>query len=168
MTALEFNHQLLNLETKLGYFAKSLTLDSESAKDLLQETMLKAISNRDKFQGDKNLKAWVFTIMKNTFINNYRRNVRSGTIIDSTDNLYYINYNGGSSNPGPESQFSAQEIRIAISELPDDYRIPFEMHTQGYKYKEIAEHLEQPLGSIKSKIFFARRRLMEKLKDFNF
>ena len=167
MTAIEFNHQLLNLETKLGYFARSLTLDSESAKDLLQETMLKAISNRDKFQGDKNLKAWVFTIMKNTFINNYRRNVRAGTIIDSTDNLYYLNINGGSSHQSPDSQYTTVEIYKAISELPDDYRIPFEMHTQGYKYKEIAEHLAQPLGSIKSKIFFARRRLMEKLKDFN-
>lgn len=167
MTAIEFNHQLLHLETKLGYFAKSLTLDSESAKDLLQETMLKAISNRDKFQGDKNLKAWVFTIMKNTFINNYRRTVRASTIIDSTDNLYYLNQNVGSSYQSPESQYNTLEIKKAITELPDDYRIPFEMHTRGYKYKEIAEHLSQPLGSIKSKIFFARRRLMEKLKDFS-
>lgn len=166
MTVIEFNHQLLHLETKLGYFAKSLTLDSESAKDLLQETMLKAISNREKFQGDKNLKAWVFTIMKNTFINNYRRTVRSSTIIDSTDNHYYLNLNSGSSHEGPETQYNTLEIRQAIEELPDDYRIPFEMHTRGYKYKEIAEHLSQPLGSIKSKIFFARRRLMEKLKDF--
>ena len=167
MTVIEFNHQLLHLETKLGYFAKSLTLDSDSAKDLLQETMLKAIYNRDKFQGDKNLKAWVFTIMKNTFINNYRRTVRSSTIIDSTDNLYYLNMNSGSSHESPESQYNTLEILKAIKELPDDYRIPFEMHTRGYKYKEIAEHLSQPLGSIKSKIFFARRRLMEKLKDFN-
>lgn len=167
MTAIEFNHQLLSLESKLGYFARSLTLDSESAKDLLQETMLKAISNRDKFQGDKNLKAWVFTIMKNTFINNYRRSVRSNTIIDTTDNSYFLNLNMGSAVQSPESQYSTIEIRNAISQLPDDYRIPFEMHTNGYKYKEIAEHLGQPLGSIKSKIFFARKRLMEKLKDFN-
>jgi len=166
MTAIEFTHQLLSLESKLGYFARSLTLDSESAKDLLQETMLKAISNRDKFQGDKNLKAWVFTIMKNTFINNYRRSVRANTIIDTTDNSYFLNINMGSAVQNPESQYSTIEIRKAISQLPDDYRIPFEMHTNGYKYKEIAEHLSQPLGSIKSKIFFARKRLMEKLKDF--
>ncbi len=167
MTVIEFNYQLINLETKLGYFAKSLTLNSESAKDLLQETMLKAISNRDKFQGDKNLKAWVFTIMKNTFINNYRRTIRVSTIIDSTDNLYYLNLNVGSSYQSPESQYNTLEIQKAIQELPDDYRIPFEMHVRGYKYKEIAEHLSQPLGSIKSKIIFARRRLMEKLKDYS-
>lgn len=166
MTALEFNHQLLSLETKLGYFAQSLTMDSESAKDLLQETMLKALSNQDKFQGDKNLKAWVFTIMKNTFINNYRRAIRSNTIIDTTDNLYYLNLSNESGFSSPESRQSEQEIQKAINELPDDYRIPFVMHTTGYKYKEIAEYLDQPLGSVKSKIFFARRKLMTKLQDY--
>ncbi len=166
MTALEFNHQLLSLETKLRYFAQSLTMDSEQAKDLLQETMLKALSNRDKFQGDKNLKAWVFTIMKNTFINNYRRAVRSNTIIDTTDNLYYLNLSNESGFSSPESSHSEQEIQKAINDLGDDYRVPFVMHTTGYKYKEIAEYLEQPLGSVKSKIFFARRKLMVKLQDY--
>ncbi len=166
MTALEFNHQLMVLQPKLGFFAKSLTADPEDAKDLMQETLFKALTNRDKFQGDKNLKAWVFTIMKNTFINNYRRNVRSNTLIDSTDNSYYLNLGTESVFQTPEAAHNEKEIRKAISELPEDYRIPFEMHTKGYKYKEIAEYLEQPLGSIKSKIFFARRRLMERLKDF--
>lgn len=166
MTAIEFNHQLLQLETKLGFFARSLTSDSEEAKDLTQETLFKAISNRDKFQGDKNLKAWVFTIMKNTFINNYRRAVRSNTMVDSTDNLYYMNLGNETVFQTPEGTHHEKEIRKAISELPDDYRIPFEMHTKGYKYKEIAETLSQPLGSVKSKIFFARRRLMESLQDY--
>jgi len=166
MTAIEFNHSLLSLETKLGYFAQSLTSDSESAKDLLQETMLKALSNRDKFQGDKNLKAWVFTIMKNTFINNYRRNIRANTIIDTTDNLYYLNLSSDTGFASPDSRQTEQEVQKAINQLPDDYRIPFVMHTTGYKYKEIAEYLEQPLGSVKSKIFFARKRLMAKLQDF--
>jgi len=166
MTALEFNHQLMVLQPKLGFFAKSLTADPEDAKDLMQETLYKALTNRDKFQGDKNLKAWVFTIMKNTFINNYRRNVRSNTLIDSTDNTYFINLGSDSVFQTPEGTHNEKEIRKAISELPEDYRIPFEMHTKGYKYKEIAEYLDQPLGSVKSKIFFARRRLMERLKDF--
>jgi RNA polymerase sigma-70 factor, ECF subfamily len=166
MTVLEFNHQLLSLETKLGYFAQSLTSDTESAKDLLQETLLKALSNRDKFQGDKNLKAWVFTIMKNTFINNYRRAIRSNTIIDTTDNLYYLNLKSDNGFSSPESRHSEHEIQKAINELPNDYRTPFVMHTTGYKYKEIAEYLDQPLGSVKSKIFFARRKLMAKLEDY--
>jgi RNA polymerase sigma factor (sigma-70 family) len=166
MTALEFNHQLMVLQPKLGFFAKSLTADPEDAKDLIQETIYKALTNRDKFQGDKNLKAWVFTIMKNTFINNYRRNVRSNTLIDTTENSYFLNMRTESVFQAPEAMHNEKEIRKAISELPEDYRIPFEMHTKGYKYKEIAEYLEQPLGSVKSKIFFARRRLMDRLKDF--
>ena len=146
MTALEFNHQLMVLQPKLGFFAKSLTADPEDAKDLMQETIFKALTNRDKFQGDKNLKAWVFTIMKNTFINNYRRSVRSNTLIDSTDNSYYLNLGTESVFQTPEAAHNEKEIRNAISELPEDYRIPFEMHTKGYKYKEIAEYLDQPLG----------------------
>jgi len=166
MTAIEFNHQLLGMQSKLGFFAKSLTSDPEDAKDLLQETIYKALTNRDRFQGDKNLKAWTFTIMKNTFINNYRRNVRANTINDSTDNSYFLNLSPDSVFQSPEASHNEKEIRAAISELPEDYRLPFEMHTKGYKYKEIAEYLDQPLGSVKSKIFFARKRLMEKLKDF--
>jgi RNA polymerase sigma-70 factor (ECF subfamily) len=104
--------------------------------------------------------------MKNTFINNYRRNVRSNTLIDTTDNTYFINQGSDSGFQTPEGTHNEKEIRKAISELQEDYRIPFEMHTKGYKYKEIAEYLDQPLGSVKSKIFFARRRLMERLKDF--
>ncbi|TSA35653.1 MAG: RNA polymerase sigma factor [Porphyromonadaceae bacterium] len=166
MTAIEFNHQLMGMQSKLGFFAKSLTSDQEDAKDLLQETLYKALTNRDKFQGGKNLKAWVFTIMKNTFINNYRRNVRFNTLIDSTDNSYYLNLRTESVFQSPEACHNEKEIRTAISELPEDYRLPFEMQTKGYKYKEIAEYLNQPLGSVKSKIFFARKRLMERLKDF--
>jgi RNA polymerase sigma-70 factor (ECF subfamily) len=166
MTAIEFSHQLIVMQPRLGFFAKSLTSDTEDAKDLLQETIYKALTNQDKFQGDRNLKAWVFTIMKNTFINNYRRNVRSNTLIDTTESAYFLNQGAESVFQTPESTHNEKEIRKAISELPEDYRIPFEMHTKGYKYKEIAEYLEQPLGSVKSKIFFARKRLMERLKDF--
>ncbi|MFH0761686.1 MAG: RNA polymerase sigma factor [Bacteroidota bacterium] len=167
MTAIEFSHQLIGMQPRLGFFAKSLTSDPEDAKDLLQETIYKALTNQDKFQGDRNLKAWVFTIMKNTFINNYRRNARSNTLIDTTENSFFLNQGAESVFQTPESAHNEKEIRKAISELPEDYRIPFEMHTKGFKYKEIAESLDQPLGSIKSKIFFARKRLMERLKDFN-
>jgi len=166
MTAIEFNHQLIGMQSRLGFFAKSLASDPEDAKDLLQETIYKALTNQDKFQGDRNLKAWVFTIMKNTFINNYRRNIRSNTMIDTTDNSYFLDQGGDSVFNSPETIHNEKEIRKAISELPEDYRMPFEMHIRGYKYKEIADYLDQPLGSVKSRIFFARKRLMEKLKDY--
>ncbi|MGD2035555.1 MAG: RNA polymerase sigma factor [Bacteroidales bacterium] len=167
MTAIEFNYQLTNLSGNLERFAMSLTSNIEDAKDLLQETFAKAIAYRDKFEDNTNLKAWTFTIMKNTFINNYRRNVKANTTFDNTDDLYYLNLNKESSIESPDSEFSVKEINQKIDELSDEFREPFVMHTQGYKYKEIAEKLNLKIGTVKSRIFFTRKKLMEKLKDYN-
>ena len=141
MSTLEFNQQILSFRKPLEYFAYSLTHDEEDAKDLLQDTMMKAVAYKDKFREATNLKAWLYTIMKNTFINNYRRAIRSNTIIDTTDNLYYLNLKSDNGFSSPESRHSEHEIQKAINELPNDYRTPFVMHTTGYKYKEIAEYL---------------------------
>jgi RNA polymerase sigma factor (sigma-70 family) len=166
MTALEFNHQLVGLEDKLGRFALSLTANKEDAKDLLQETMYKAIAYRDQFVQYTNLKAWAYTIMKNTFINNYRRNVRQNTTFDNTKDLYYLNQNRDTQNVTPDSSFSAQEINRVIDSLENEFRIPFKMHTEGYKYKEIAQKLDLKIGTVKSRIFFTRKKLMDALKDY--
>jgi len=167
MTAVEFNYQLTNLSRNLERFALSLTSNSEDAKDLLQETFAKAITYRDKFEENTNLKAWTFTIMKNTFINNYRRNVKSNTTFDHTDDLYFLNLSNESVSTTPESDYSVKEIQKSIEELTDEFRLPFLMHTQGYKYKEIAEKLNLKIGTVKSRIFFTRKKLMEKLQDYN-
>ncbi|MCG8698170.1 MAG: RNA polymerase sigma factor [Bacteroidales bacterium] len=167
MTAVEFNYQLTNLSSNLERFAMSLTSNFEDAKDLLQETFAKAIAYREKFEDNTNLKAWTFTIMKNTFINNYRRNVKSNTTFDNTDDLYYLNLNSQSASETPESQLSTQEISKAIDELEDEFRVPFLMHTQGFKYKEIADELDLKIGTVKSRIFFTRKKLMAALKDYN-
>jgi RNA polymerase sigma factor (sigma-70 family) len=166
MTALEFNYQLTSLSTNLERFALSLTANREDAKDLLQETFAKAISYRDKFVDNTNLKAWTFTIMKNTFINNYRRATKANTTFDNTDDLYYLNLKKETNTDSPESEYSLKEINKAITELEDEFRIPFLMHTQGYKYKEIADELDLKIGTVKSRIFFTRKKLMEKLVDF--
>ena len=108
MTAIEFNYQLTNLSDNLERFALSLTANKEDAKDLLQETFAKAISYRDKFADNTNLKAWTFTIMKNTFINNYRRATKANTTFDSTDDLYYLNLNKESRGDSPESHFATK------------------------------------------------------------
>lgn len=164
---MEFNHKLISLEPNLERFALSLTSDREKAKDLLQDTYMKAIMYRDKFQAFTNLKAWTFTIMKNTFINNYRRGIRENTTMDNTKDLYYINKPRESGFDSPESDYSVQEIRKAIDKLEDEFRVPFEMHNAGYKYKEIADELNLKIGTVKSRIFFTRKKLMESLKDFN-
>lgn len=168
MTQIEFNHKLVGLRDNLHYFAYLLTSNEEDAKDLVQDTFLKAIANRDKFQPDTNLKAWTYTIMKNTFINNYRRNVKSNTIVDTTENLYYINNSQASVEESAESRLNVQQILNNIARLEEDHRKPFEMHTEGYKYKEIAEALDLSIGTVKSRIFFTRKKLMESLKDFDY
>ncbi len=166
MTAIEFNYRLTNLSENLERFALSLTTNKEDAKDLLQETFAKAISYRDKFTDNTNLKAWTFTIMKNTFINNYRRASKANTTFDNTEDLYYLNLNKENRQNSPESEISTKEIIKAIQELEDEFRIPFIMHTQGYKYKEISEELDLKIGTVKSRIFFTRKKLMERLKDY--
>ena len=166
MTTMEFNYQLTSLQTSLERFALSLTQNIEDARDLMQETFLKALSYRDKFTDHTNLKAWVFTIMKNTFINNYRRSVKSRTTFDNTDDLFFLNLNKEAADDTPEMSFSAMEIEKKIEALEDEYRIPFKMHTAGYKYKEIADKLNLKIGTVKSRIFFSRQKLMDSLKDF--
>ena len=166
MTAIEFNYQLISMRSYLEFFAKKLTSNHEDAQDLVQETMLKALTFRDKFVHETNFKAWLFTIMKNIFINNYRRSAKARTIIDTSDNLYYLNNTMNEFPVTPESEYSEQEINNVVAKLDDDQRIPFEMHTQGYKYKEIAEKLDISIGTVKSRIFFGRKKLMNSLQDY--
>ncbi len=166
MTTIEFNKKITSYYKSLEYFAISLTQNESDAQDLLQETYLKALKYRHKFVYSSNLKAWLFTIMKNTFINNYRRKAKARTIIDNTDDLYYMNFFTERKVASPESELNYQEINKQIHSLDKDYRVPFEMHTRGFKYKEIAEQLDLSIGTVKSRIFFTRRKLMARLKDF--
>lgn len=166
MTTVEFNTSILKMEDKLRYFAYSLTANKEDAKDLLQETMLKAIKYKDMFVRQTNLQAWVYTIMKNTFINNYRKNVKQKTTIDKTKDLYFLNSSQTSTVAPVDSGYILSEINKSINQLKDEYRIPFKMFTEGHKYKEIAEELNLPIGTVKSRIFFARQILMDSLKDY--
>lgn len=167
MTAMEFNNELINMEDSLERFALSLTSDRDEAKDLLQETYLKALTYRDKFQEFTNLKAWAYTIMKNTFINNYRKAVRENTTVDNTKDLYYLNNSKESQLIKPDSEYSYKEISKAIEALDDEFKVPFKMHTEGFKYKEIADELDLKIGTVKSRIFFTRKKLMESLKDYS-
>jgi RNA polymerase sigma factor (sigma-70 family) len=167
MTALEFSKQLISMEDNLERFALSLTADRDEAKDLLQETYVKALIYKDKFEEYTNLKAWTYTIMKNTFINNYRKSKRENTTVDNTKDLFLLNNYRESQLMQPESEYSLKELTKAVNSLEDEFRIPFLMHTEGYKYKEIADELGLKIGTVKSRIFFTRKKLMEQLKDFN-
>ena len=143
-----------------------LTADREEANDLLQETSLKALDNEEKFTPDTNFKGWMYTIMRNIFINNYRKTVRDQTFVDQTDNLFHLNLPQESGFDSTEGAYDLKEIHRIVNALPKDYRVPFAMYVSGFKYREIAEKLGLPLGTVKSRIFFTRQRLQNDLKDF--
>jgi len=161
-----FQTKLMNLQSNLLNFAFMLTSNRDDAYDLLQDTTLKALDNQEKYTENTNFKGWVFTIMRNIFINNYRRTARAATVVDTTDNLYHLNLSQDSGLDTPEGSYATQEIVGAINELSEDYRVPFSMHVAGYKYNEIAEKMDLPLGTVKSRIYFARKRLQERFADY--
>lgn len=166
MSSSNFQSKLMALQSNLLNFAYILTSNRDDAYDLLQDTTLKALDNEDKYVENTNFKGWVFTIMRNIFINNYRKVARSATIIDQTEDLYHLNLPQDSGLDTPEGSIAANEITAAINSFADEYRIPFSMHVAGYKYNEIAEKMNLPLGTIKSRIFFARQHLQVMLKDY--
>jgi RNA polymerase sigma-70 factor, ECF subfamily len=163
MNTLEFNQNLHQLSSLLQSFAYNLTKNIEDAKDLFQETSYRAITNQDKFRPGTNLKAWLFTIMKNIFINNYRKKIKSNTLIDSTENQFYINSMSVSTPNQAESDIMMKELNRMVDNLDGSIQVPFVMHYHGYKYQEIADELRLPLGTVKSRIFFARKELKEKI-----
>ena len=167
MTQIQFNNALLGLNDRLHYYALSLTTNSERADDLLQETFLKALTYRDKFRPDTNFKAWMYTIMKNTFINDYRRSVKTKKKFDGTSNDFHLIFSKDKVYPSPDSFYSTKEINNKIDGLEKEYKVPFTMFLDGYKYKEIADKLELPLGTVKSRIFFTRKKLVKLLSEYS-
>ncbi len=166
MTALEFSYTLDTMSVSLKPFALKLTRDREDANDLLQETMLKAFTNRDKFSDGTNLKAWLYTIMKNTFITNYQRMVRRNTFIDTTENLHYINSTDSLMQNAAFGKLAMDDIESALGKLDDVYKTPFLMHFRGFKYHEIAEKLQIPIGTVKNRIHIARKELKTDLATY--
>lgn len=159
LSSKEIHNRLTKINSSLRAFAMSLTGNSTDADDLYQDTALRIMSNADKFREGTNFKAWAVTIMRNIFINNYRKKVRRGVLLDQTPNNYYINSGEGSiENDGPTNA-GYEELMEMVETLPEDFKRPFWMAYRGYKYDEIAEQLDAPLGTIKSRIFFARRKL---------
>ncbi|MBO4945272.1 MAG: RNA polymerase sigma factor [Muribaculaceae bacterium] len=162
-----FRKQLLGLQTNLLNFAFTLTLNRDDAYDLLQDTTLKALDNEDRYTDNTNFKGWIFTIMRNVFINNYRRAVRTGMIVDTSDDLYQLNVPEESGTTSPEQSYAVKEINGVINTFSDEYRVPFNMHLAGYRYAEIAKEMHLPVGTVKSRIYYARQRLQTALADYD-
>ncbi|MBN8687108.1 MAG: RNA polymerase sigma factor [Chitinophagales bacterium] len=166
MASTEFNQLLLQHADFLKPFAVNLTRDTEAANDLYQDTLYKALANQDKYNVGTNIKAWLFTIMRNIFINNYRRKAKQKTIFDNSPNEFLINQKQTTVANGAESELRIKEINKAITQLPEIFRTPFLLYFDGYKYNEIAEALHEPLGTIKSRIHFARKLLKEQISRY--
>lgn len=165
MSSTELTHELSNLSGPLYSFAYRLTKNSEDAKDLFQETADRAIRNSHQFTAGTNLKGWLRTIMKNTFINNYRKNAKHHTIIDLTDNLYYIHSGIETVRNDADSNIMMNELTAIVNSLDESLRVPFKMHYLGHKYQDIADILDLPLGTLKSRLFFARKILKKKVRQ---
>jgi len=167
MNALTFQKKLLSMQENMMNFALMLTANREDAFDLTQDTTLKVLSNQEKFVDNVNFKGWVLTVMRNIFINNYHKVVREQTLINRDADLYNLDVLNDSGFDSPERTCQIHDITEAINNLNADLKAPFSMFLSGYKYHEIAERLNLPLGTIKSRIFFARQELQKTLKDFH-
>lgn len=159
-------HNLVLMQSNMLSYALTLTSSRDEAEDLTQETTLKALTNIDKYYENVNFKGWVLTIMHNLFVNDYRRMMRAQTVLDKSDNLYQLNMPQDSGFDTPEGAYTYSEIMVVLNSFADEYKTPFSLYFTGYKYDEIAEKLSLPLGTVKSRIFFARKRLQEILKDY--
>ena len=166
MNALQFKKNLLSIQENMMNFALLLTANRDDAQDLMQDTTLKVLDNQEKFIDNVNFKGWVLTIMRNIFINNYHKIVRTQTMVDQSVDLYNLDMANDSGIDSPDSSFQIQEISKAIEHLSKEMKVPFSMYLSGYKYNEIAEKLDLPLGTVKSRIFFARQELQKTLKDY--
>ena len=166
MTTIEFSHQVAGLRSALLRFTTRFTIDRDECRDLVQDTMLKALIHRDKFRENTNLKGWLFTIMRNTFINNYRRNKRKHTVRGQAKEHAFSGVEDEHTFNKPQENMEFKEIWTNINKLRNELQLPFKMHSSGYKYSEIAEELGIPLGTVKNRIFHARKEIQKNLDGY--
>ncbi len=157
-----FGAEIIGLKPSLMRYAYSLTFNIDDTKDLVQETFFKALNNKDKFDEATNIKAWLYTIMRNTFINDYRRRIKKQAIFSEDVHEYVLN--NRPADTSPESDYNYRELTVMVNSLQPEFRIPFQMHESGFKYQEIADELGLHLGTVKSRIHFSRQKLMAKMK----
>jgi len=156
-----FSGDLVGMQKQLYYYALQLTDNREYAHDLVQETNYKALKNRKRLQNSEHIRAWLYTILKNTYINY----LRSSHIKHMTYNSEEVDQvsNSGRENgiPSPDVLLQRKELREQINRLPGAYEKPINMMLSGYSYKEIAQHMEIPIGTIKSRIHLGKKRILK-------
>ncbi|NQD71952.1 sigma-70 family RNA polymerase sigma factor [Sphingobacterium shayense] len=168
MNKLKFNTLVIQQADSLKTYARNFTRDQDDANDLVQDTLLKAVTYFRNFKEGTNLKGWLYTIMKNTFINNYRRVVKTNSFITKEEEITNANLVVSASSNRGENKFVMEDINYALSNLSDDYYIPFTMYFEGYKYHEISDHLNIPIGTVKTRIHVARKAMKKTLSAYKF
>lgn len=162
-----FYDQLWESAPILKCYAKKFTSDDDTANDLLQDTLEKALRYVGHFQHGTNLKAWLFTIMRNTFINSYRSSTRRQTVVSQQEEFTSHDLIHSAQNNLGETNFALRDINKALACVPDTYRLPFLRHFEGFKYHEIAEEFNIPIGTVKTHIHQARKLLQKKLRAYD-
>lgn len=166
MTQFEFNNMVNSHSLSLKMHALNFTKDIEDANDLVQDTMLKAIRFYQNFQEGTNFKGWLFVIMKNTFINNYRKSAKAKTLITQDDEISSANLMYSAERNASVGKMIVDDIQKALNHLPEVYGTPFIKYFEGFKYHEIADELQIPLGTVKTRIHVAREMLKKYLKTY--
>jgi len=160
------NHQICSHQRALERFAMKFTGNRSDADDLVQDTIMRALSFADLYKEGTNLRAWLYTIMKNTFINNFRKETKCKKIMDSVGNLSSCHLADCASTNQGENKFIHDDITIALRNLDTTYSGPFIKHCDGYKYQEIADELNIPMGTVKTRIHVAKQILQNSLKMY--
>ena len=166
MTKNEFDTMVIEQSDSLKLYDRNFTSDYEDANDLVQDTILKAVTYFKNFKEGTNLKGWLYTIMKNTFINNYRRIVKTNSFITKDEDISNANLLLSASSNQGESKFVMEDIHEALSSLSEEYYIPFSLYFEGFKYHEISEHLNIPIGTVKTRIHVARKLMKRSLSAY--
>ena len=167
MNKRELNTRVINEAGSLNNYAFYFTHNKENAEDLVQDTLLKAFSYYSKFREGTNLQAWLYTILKNTFINYYRRQAKSNSIILKSNEILSADLHKSACHNKAEGKFVMHDIQAELAKLPEAYYLPFSMYFEGYKYHEIADHFQIPIGTVKTRIHVARQQLKKKLKCYS-
>ncbi|MBC7694061.1 MAG: sigma-70 family RNA polymerase sigma factor [Burkholderiales bacterium] len=167
MKKADFAKLIIAQGLSLKKYATHFTKITEDANDLVQETLLKAITCCDKFEAGNNIKGWLFTILKNTYINNYKKQVKKNKQVTQCDGVTSSHLMYSASRNGGESKFILDDLNRALTNLPVEYGFPFSLFFEGYKYQEIADQLVLPIGTVKTRIFVARQLLKKNLKPYD-
>lgn len=167
MESNSLSHQICDHRSCLERFAMKFTQDVEDANDLVQDTLIKAIRYHELYKQGTNLQGWLYTIMKNTFINDYRREARQRAVVETTDDLTSFHLSKSATSNHGENKFVMEDINKALTKLQPELSIPFLRYFEGYKYHEIAQELDIPIGTVKTRIHMARQALKAQLKMYS-